>query len=119
MKRDMDLVRRILMELEASDYPLDASVFADGRVTVPQAAYHIEIMQQAGLIKATIARDLSGNLDATAESLTWNGQEFLEAVRSDVMWATVKSTIAKTVGSTTLETVKALAVKIGSELVLG
>lgn len=119
MRRDMDLVRRILMELGDSERPLAASVFAGGGVTEELAAYHIEIMRQAGLVTATVTRDLSGRVDATAEALTWDGQEFLDAVRSDGIWSKVKARVAKTVGGATLDTVKALAVRYGTEMLLG
>jgi hypothetical protein len=114
MRLDMDLVRRILMELEASDLPLAASVFADGRVTVEQAAYHIEIMAQAGLLRATVTRDLSGGVDAVAESLTWEGQDFLDAVRSDRVWSEVVAA-----GATGIASAKALAMELAGELLLG
>jgi len=56
---------------------------------------------------------------ARADRLTWQGYDFLDAVRSDAVWSKTKSTIAATVGSASLEVVKAVAVSIAMRATLG
>lgn len=116
MRRDMDLVRDILRELSESEGPLEASVFTDGSRTARLVAFHFEIMDEAGLIEADVSKTWGGGYArATAIRLTWDGADFLAAVSNDGMWSHVKRSIAKSVGSASLETIKALAVKLAME----
>ena len=116
MKRDMDLVRSILKDLSESSGPLDASTLANDSHGVDEVAYHIGIMIDAGLITGRVTRDWSGNaVSARADALTWSGNDFLDAVANDVVWAKVKKTVGKSIGSATLDMLKALAVKVGTE----
>ena len=119
MRRDMDLVRAILRELSESDGPLDASALADGAHDLGEVAYHLEIMEQAGLIRCTVRRAWGGEVvRASADALTWEGNDFLDAVASDNVWAKVKRAVGKTLGSASFETIKELAVKVGTEYLL-
>lgn len=116
MNRDMDLVRDILRELSESDGPLDASVFTDGTRTIQLVAFHFEIMREAGLIEADVSKTWGGGYaGATAKRLTWDGADLLAAISNDGLWSHVKRTIGKSIGSASLETVKALAVKLAME----
>lgn len=116
MNRDMDLVRDILRELAESEGPLEASVFADGARTEQVVAFHFEIMDEAGLIEANVSKTWGGGYArATAMRLTWDGADFLAAVSNDGLWSHVKRSVAKTLGSASLDTFKALAVKFAME----
>jgi hypothetical protein len=95
MKRDMDLVRKILMACEASD-----SGFAPRQLTVEgyppdQVSYHVMLMDQAGLLKG---ENLTHSSHTTPEwrvlYLTWAGHEFLEAARNDTTWNKAKGAVA-------------------------
>lgn len=115
----MDLVRLILKELSESEGPLDASAFVTDSADHDKVAYHFEIMEQAGLIEASVSRSWGGGcVKARAERLTWAGNDFLDAVASDRLWGKVKATIAKTVTAASFETVKALAVKLAADALL-
>jgi len=110
MKRDMDLVRWILSEiekqpsyndeinLEREDYPSEV-VF-----------YHIMLLHEAGLI---VARDESGinDLHWVPERLTWQGHEFLEAAKDDSRWNKAKEIMARG-GGFVFEVAKPLLVQL-------
>lgn len=118
MQRDMDLVRSILMELADSENPLDAGVFVDDTRDYQFIAYHIDIMEQAGLLKATIKHGWNKTYMATsADALTWEGQDYLASVKSDKLWSHVKLTIAKQFGDVGFSTIKALAEKIALSMI--
>ena len=107
MKRDMELVRSILKIVEDApgDVALDNIVSACG-CTRREAAYHIEMMSDCGLIRATSLRT---NVDvpyAVVSGLTWDGCDYLDAIRSDTVWVRAREAIEKTVGDTSLSTVK-------------
>lgn len=112
MNRDMDLVRNILRELSKTDEPLDASRFASEQYPLRVVCRHIEWMRDAGLIVAEVFRQNGRYTYAAAVDLTWSGCDFLDAVRSESVWATVKRKVATAVGSASIDTLKAVAGKV-------
>lgn len=87
MKRDMDLIRKIL--LWAIDEPhgyLAKNPEIEG-YTDEQIAYHVYLMDQAGLVEAA-TRDVIGipSPDGTIISVRWAGYEFADATRDDTIW---------------------------------
>lgn len=118
MRRDMDLARRILKELADSDGPLQAGAFVDGENGLGKVCFHFRIMDEAGLIVAHVRYADDRPMGGIAERLTWEGCDFLAAVESDTVWSKVKSHVAKLAGDASLETFKALAVKVGGDLLM-
>jgi Hypothetical protein (DUF2513) len=99
MKRDMDLVRKILMvcsDHEHGHAPPNLQI--DG-YTDEEIGYHAHIMEQAGLVRAFDVTD-SGSLSPEAQivSLTWEGHDFLEASRDEGLWAKAKQAAGSTGG---------------------
>ena len=119
MRRDMDLIRRILIMVGDSPVPLQATVFVDDMHPFETVAYHIDLIGQAHLADTSITR-MSGDVIPRAEvgPLTWDGNEFLDAIRSDTIWTRVKQRVGATVGSTTIDVIKALAVKLASDMLI-
>lgn len=107
MKRDMDLVRNILLAMEEHPRGFAPGMHFDG-YTDKQVGYHVYIMMQAGLLQGidVTARD-SGSPQAQPISLTWQGYEFLEAAREKTRWEKAKDVAAK-VGGLTFEMFKQL-----------
>ncbi|EFA23675.1 DUF2513 domain-containing protein [Bifidobacterium gallicum] len=106
MRRDMDLVRRILLEVGDSDLPLDANALVTDEYPFEQVAYHIDLIGQAGLVWVDVSRMIGDRIvRAGIGPLTWEGNEYLDAIRDDTVWRRVKTRIAKTVGSATIDTV--------------
>lgn len=119
MKRDMDLVRSILMMVADSDDPVSIDALVNGDHDKQLVGYHISIMKDAGLIKASImSADDDPYYQCFISSLTWEGNDFLDAVRNDMVWVKTKSTISKTAGSATFEIVKSVAVKIAESMLM-
>ena len=114
MVRDMDLVRAILLAAEQ----LVPGERPDSVSSIPGYdqlifAGHVELLKEAGFVEAAVARASGvGAVEARVDRLTWEGHDFLDAIRSDTVWAKTKSTIASTLGSASLEVVKAVAVSI-------
>ena len=117
MRRDLDLVRTILKTCADAPGPVDARVFADDAHSFDLVAYHVRIMQEAGLVEASLVRDMGGSVvRASVGPLTWAGNDFLDAVRSDGIWSKTKQRIASTVGSASFDVVKAVAVKLATTI---
>lgn len=108
MKRDMDLVRRILLAVEACDNPwgpqdrLKIEGYSDQMVS-----YHVKILSEAGLIGA---QDVSGmgadGFRWFPGTLTWDGHEFLDAARDDTRWNRAKKLVQDKAGSLMFEALK-------------
>ncbi|MGY3717174.1 DUF2513 domain-containing protein [Sutcliffiella cohnii] len=90
MKRDMDLVRKILVHLESKEDVFKSSPVIIEGYDVKTVSYHLKLMFQAGLIEAhSLYSDDRGSW--SAKSLTWNGHEFLNAVKQDSLWNDLKT----------------------------
>ena len=119
--RDMDVVRSILLEVESLD-PGEAGNSLSSLPGLDEFTFagHVELLKEAGFVEAAVARASGvGAVAARADRLTWQGHDFLDAIRSDTVWSKTKSTIAATVGSASLEVVKAVAVSIAMRAALG
>jgi len=100
MKRDMDLVRAILIELE--NYPTGGAPSAieiEG-YTSGEIGYHAYIMGQAGLIETMDFTDSGiAGPQAGVVSMRWDGHEFLDAAREPDRWQQAKDVMAKVGGA--------------------
>ena len=78
MKRDLDLIRHILLEIEKEPYTGDILQLDIEGYTPEQINYHILLLADAGLIEVMEASYLGRRAFAPIR-LTWEGHEFLEA----------------------------------------
>jgi hypothetical protein len=90
MKRDMELARAILAEIESGDEFNGSGgyIFTDlagSGHSGEEVAYHVILLVEAGFIKG----DLGGGDVAVISRLTWDGHEFLEDTRDPEVWAVV------------------------------
>lgn len=96
MRRDLDLIRLIMLEIEKA--PI-------GERTIPEIegysasaiAYHTKLLKQAGLIEA-FSTPADDHQDWIPTSITWDGHEFLDLARDDPKWKKAKQ-IIQTAGS--------------------
>jgi hypothetical protein len=116
MKRDMDLVRRILLAIEAAptDRPIRSEDLDLSDVSREVLGEHAVMLDKAGLIEATFSHDIAKASPRAwvARRITWNGYEYLESVRNEGVWTETKSTILAKGGTLTFEIVKAVATGI-------
>jgi hypothetical protein len=87
MKRDMDLIRDILLKLEEvpensylSNPPEDLDLQEH---SFEEVAYHLGLLIDAGLLEAS--QDLSGGF--AVKKITWHGHEFLDDTRDPTIGA--------------------------------
>ena len=92
MKRDLDLVREILLAVEESSEPVEPPLEIEG-YDLDLISYHVKLMEQADLIEAIYNEMRSGDIQVMSiRSLTWEGHEFLDAARNETAWKEAKST---------------------------
>lgn len=111
MKRDMELVRKILLAMEASDknnFTLPSHPQIEGYKS-DQIEYHMRIMANANLLhyeKEIEVQEINTGGMIPHKSkwtyerfyLDWRGHEFIETIRDDTQWNKVKETMTKAGG---------------------
>lgn len=107
MKRDMDLVRRILIAAEAADGRVSLGEIESYGCDAATAAFHIELMKSHGLVEAKVHYAMGGEpVDGEVTRLTWDGCDYLDAIRSNRVWERAKSAVSDAVGDTSLSVMK-------------
>lgn len=120
MKRDMELVRKILLKIEEeyrSSALLNLPIEGYDMETV---AYHCRIMQDAGLLTDYEGRSSNNQLYMFwVGPLTWEGNDFLDKIRDDGVWHKTKEAITKKGLPLLIETIKTVATAFISAAVEG
>ena len=111
MKRDMELVRAMLLELAEADHPMNFEELLPKRSTLGSreiAAYHVQMLiEEAGLIRGIDASHMQGR-DWLHLQLTWQGQDFLDSVRDPTVWQKTKEGALK-LGGVSLDVLVGIA----------
>lgn len=97
MKRDMDLIRKIVLAVHNADTHIAK---LDG---VDEKAFgeHALLLQEAGLIDASINIVQHKILVAIIWRLTWAGQDFAQSIVDDTVWNKAKENVIKPMASWT------------------
>jgi len=115
MKRDMELVRSILKQVEAKD-PGFSTAWEYPDHTQDEFFEHVKLLNDAELLEAEIVPIDRGTVYANPKRLTWQGHEFLDAIKSDTVWKNVKEAVKEKGGAIPFEVLKALALKAAMSL---
>jgi len=117
VKRDMDLVRDILLAIEGGQKSFSTmssnvanALGVDMKNTVTDEAAdqfsgHLDLLVEAGLI--TIKGKLGGGI-VLINAITWEGHDFLDNIRDPDVWDKTKAGAEK-VGSFSIDVLKAIA----------
>ena len=118
MKRDMDLVRSILIAAEKSDGPLDVLKLCESGISSRDAAFQVELMEAHGLIEATCKYSFEHMPTIVkVKNLTWEGYDYLDAIRSDSVWQRSKTAIKEAVGDAPLSVIKEVCSELASAMI--
>lgn len=93
MRRNMDLVREILIEASKSDKEVRASDIAEksSKYSLEEIIYNIRIMGEGNLINVYIDEREAGVVDAYIMYITWSGNDFLDSISSNEIWEKIKN----------------------------
>ena len=116
MKRNMNLVRDILIELEKRTFEQEYSELVVDGFGSEEIMYHIKLLYEAGLIHV---QDMSGTNDIylLPGSLTWEGHEFLELARNETRWNKAKEIMTSKAGGFVFDVLKQLLSTLVKEAV--
>ncbi len=102
MERNWDKIREILIATESLEPEKYLTVSDFDKEQPYEYSYHVELMEEAGLLNASISKALGpGATDFHIRRLTWSGHEFLDAIRSESIWSKTKEYIASKGGTMT------------------
>lgn len=112
MKRDMDLIRLLLLEIEARGGGVTSQI-NDLRIegyTPEQVGHHVWLLEDGGFI-ICVEGEVVDEAELYPRCLTWKGHEVLDAVRDPEVWR--QSTgLAKRGRNESLRTVWKIAQKL-------
>lgn len=118
MKRDWDLIRRILLAAEAAPagQRLNAAAFpGEDPATLFE---HVRLLVDRGFLDAALSPSRSGAGGGVfvIHRLIWNGHDLLDQMKSETWWAKVKAMMAERGVSMSFELLAELAVPAAKRL---
>lgn len=112
MKRDVDLIRNMLLLIESCpDVPprtLRLESFLDISRDIQIISLHLELLIEAGFIEAEVRSVQDDVKDYDIFRITYAGYEYLDSVRDAKIWRDVKQKISA-IGGATFEIIKMVA----------
>ena len=94
MKRDMDLIRLLLLAIEDRPWPDTEGLVTANGYNHDHICYHLRLAADAGLVEGMDMSSSRGRY-FKVRRMTWAGHEFLELARDDKRWQRVKAELAK------------------------
>jgi len=114
MKRDMNLIRDILLYTEMEAPPVGVKFIDYEKIRKNFCEYEIhdllgnfKLCAEAGLINKG-QKGVLTHSGLLLQTLTWEGHDFLEKIRDDAIWRATQST-AEEVGSFSIDILKSIA----------
>ena len=91
MKRDMDLIRQLLLRLNEKDTTAHVDDIEVNGFTKFEVGYNLLLMYDAGLLIAEPQKTNTGRtISILPFDLTWEGHELLDKIRNDSIWEEIK-----------------------------
>lgn len=121
MELNYDFVREILIECANSTNlsgPTDEEIraFATSKdVSVNQLAFTVDKLEEADFISGHVQYSGDGPYFISIGNLTWDGNQYLNSIRSDSVWKETKQKVKETGISVTFSILTALATSIAKQ----
>ena len=108
MKRDLELIRKMILAIEDAPFGYAPELSIDGYTPI-QVGYHAYLLVDAGLARGhDVATMGSVGPDVLITSLTWAGHEFAEAARDEIRWKKAMGIVKEKSGTITMDLLKQL-----------
>lgn len=120
MKRDPELMREILLALEAKPdtssllHPRELKGWDEEAVV-----YELKLLKDAGYIDARLVERSEGGIFCLGRLLTVTGHELLDKIRTDTQWSRTRELLRKQGLAVCVETVKAAATVVLEQMLRG
>lgn len=95
MRRDMELIRKILIFFDDKDNSTHVKVPPIDGYDDLMIQYHLVLMYDAELLRCEPVTSSTSKrvIYVLPFELTWKGHDFLDSVRNDTIWKKVKNTL--------------------------
>lgn len=121
MKRNMDLIRKILLKIEDSNVgePL-AEIKIEGYES-NEIAYNISLLKNAEFIEGEILYEMGSVIPSAYVifGMTWDGHDFLDACRNEGIWEKAKEKLRTIGNDVPIEVIKAVLIEIMKKQLVG
>lgn len=118
MKRDMAIIREILLQCEQARSGFDLSSVCTSQDERDLYAYHVQLLDDGGYIIANVKRTAGGHaITVYIERMTWAGTELLESLRNESVFKETMKRLAKTAGVFSVSLVQSIAAEELKKLV--
>lgn len=107
MKRDWELIRKLLIAVENSSYDENITPYSISGYDPELVGYHIKLLSDARLVDVIRSNSDSMIYEYYASDLTLSGHEFLDGIRNENSWKKIKTIIKSKGAELTFDTVKA------------
>ena len=120
MKRDMNLIRELLLQLEESPAEVYISNLEVDGYSDEEIAYNAYLMIDGGLAegrqsKVTNQMGDSCPVAVTLTNLTWDGHEFFDSIKNDSVWKKILGHVQDKGGSAPFTAIAQLAVLLAKQ----
>jgi hypothetical protein len=121
MKRDFDLIRKLLMFFEdkpSSEHIDVPPIEGFDDLTIK---YHLVLLHDAGFLRCEPVKSSSSDrvIYVIPFDLTWQGHEFLEKIRNETTWKKIKETILSKGGFLAFNVINELATRLAMDKIIG
>ncbi|WP_077310047.1 DUF2513 domain-containing protein [Terribacillus halophilus] len=114
MKRDMSIIRDLLLDIE-SEYTeggFALEVTEEDDYTEEEMNYHLQLMKEAKLIKLeTVLDEEEEEEELLIYGLTWDGHELLDSIREEAIWQQLLVKLKREKGSMPFSVLRKQAAK--------
>ncbi|MCU7844890.1 MAG: DUF2513 domain-containing protein [Candidatus Thiodiazotropha sp. (ex Monitilora ramsayi)] len=103
MKRDMELIKQLLLSYE------EETTFIASAHDEDKVYHHVKILRDAGFIITDSYPPKNGGAYTYKDRLTWDGHEFISLIKQNEIWEVIKSEFKEATVETMLTVGKQIA----------
>lgn len=117
MRRDMDLVRKIFVEVHSWGQTDFRTIQIEGYDSA-QVQWQIAQMIDAGLLDGLVKRSQRGDgaIDTAVRGINWEGSELADVILNDSLWAQLKEKLSDGIATTPFEVIKKVGIELSTAL---
>lgn len=121
MKRDFDLVRKILLQFEEKESSTIAEKPEVEGYSYEIVSYHYRLLYDAGFLRCepVVSTTSDRIIKVFPFELTWDGHEFLDKIRSETTWNKIKIQAKEKGLALSFSVVTELAKRLAAQLLNG
>lgn len=104
MRRDLDLIRKMLLKIEDAPTAWAPEGLSIEGYSPAQVAYHAHLLIEAGFAEGAVLTYMeSEGPEARITNLTWAGHELAEKLRNDTVWHNTMAIVKEKGGAVTIQ----------------